>query len=214
MPLYKKFKIGKNAQVLIWQITESFEDLFDEVYLKDISLVRVNNMKALSHQKGFLSVRKLLQEVGYTDEDLFYDETGKPRLLDGKLISITHSFEFSALIISDRIAGIDLEMQREKIITIAEKFMDTEYDFLPKEKDLDFIQKSTVIWGVKEAIFKIENQVGISFKDHISVFPFEMSDEKTSAILTFGSQVKEFSIQFEIVENYIVVVAFEKLLGF
>ena len=210
MPLYKKFNIGQSAEVLIWQITESFEDLFDEVYLKDISLVRVNNMKALSHQKGFLSVRKLLQEAGYSDKDLFYDETGKPNLTDGKLISITHSFEFSALIISQQVAGIDLEMQREKIITIAEKFMDTEFDFLPQEKDLDFIQKSTVIWGVKEAIFKIENQVGISFKDHISVFPFEMADGKTSALLTFGSQVKEFKIQFEIVENYIVVIAFEK----
>ena len=101
MPLYKKINLTPTAQVLIWQITESFEDLFDEVILKDISLIRVNNMKALSHQKGFLSIRKLLQEIGYTDADLFYDETGKPNLLDGKMISITHSFEFSAIIVSD-----------------------------------------------------------------------------------------------------------------
>lgn len=210
MPLYKKLNIGQNAQVLIWQISESFEDLFDAVILKDISLIRLNNMKALSHQKGFLSIRKLLQEIGYSDEDLFYDETGKPNLLDGKCISITHSFEFSAIIISEKVAGIDLEMQREKIIKIAEKFMDTEFDFLPQIKEQDFIQKSTVIWGVKEAIFKIENQVGISFKNHISVFPFEIEDGKTSAILTYGNQKKEFAIQFELVENYIVVVAFEK----
>ena len=210
MPLYKKINLTLTAQVLIWQITESFEDLFDEVILKDISLIRVNNMKALSHQKGFLSIRKLLQEIGYTDADLFYDETGKPNLLDGKMISITHSFEFSAIIVSDQIAGIDLEMQREKIITIADKFMDTEFEFLPKEKNQDFIQKSTVIWGVKEAVFKIENQPGISFKDHISVFPFEMNEGKTNALLTFSSQIKEFTIQFEVVENYIWVVAFEK----
>ncbi len=210
MPLYKKINLTPTAQVLIWQITESFEDLFDEVILKDISLIRVNNMKALSHQKGFLSIRKLLQEIGYTDADLFYDETGKPNLLDGKMISITHSFEFSAIIVSDQIAGIDLEMQREKIITIADKFMDTEFEFLPKEKNQDFIQKSTVIWGVKEAVFKIENQPGISFKDHISVFPFEMNEGKTNALLTFSSQIKEFTIQFEVVENYIWVVAFEK----
>ena len=210
MPLYKKINLTLTAQVLIWQITESFEDLFDEVILKDISLIRVNNMKALSHQKGFLSIRKLLQEIGYTDADLFYDETGKPNLLDGKMISITHSFEFSAIIVSDKIAGIDLEMQREKIITIADKFMDTEFEFLPKEKNQDFIQKSTVIWGVKEAVFKIENQPGISFKDHISVFPFEMNEGKTNALLTFSSQIKEFTIQFEVVENYIWVVAFEK----
>jgi 4'-phosphopantetheinyl transferase len=210
MPLYKKFNIGQSAQVLIWQISESFEDLFDEVILKDISLIRLNNMKALSHQKGFLSIRKLLQEIGYSDEDLFYDETGKPNLLNGKCISITHSFEFSAIIISEKVAGIDLEMQREKIIKIAEKFMDTEFDFLPQIKEQDFIQKSTVIWGVKEAVFKIANQVGISFKEHISVFPFEIEDGKTSAILTYENQVKEFAIQFELVENYIVVVAFEK----
>lgn len=210
MPLYKKINLTPTAQVLIWQITESFEDLFDEVILKDISLIRVNNMKALSHQKGFLSIRKLLQEIGYTDADLFYDETGKPNLLDGKMISITHSFEFSAIIVSDQIAGIDLEMQREKIITIADKFMDTEFEFLPKEKNTAFIQKSTVIWGVKEAVFKIENQPGISFKDHISVFPFEMNEGKTNALLTFSSQIKEFTIQFEVVENYIWVVAFEK----
>ena len=210
MPLYKKFNIGQTAQVLIWQISESFEDLFDQVILKDISLIRLNNMKALSHQKGFLSIRKLLQEIGYSDEDLFYDETGKPNLLDGKCISITHSFEFSAIIISEKVAGIDLEMQREKIIKIAEKFMDSEFSFLPKIKEQDFIQKSTVIWGVKEAVFKIENQVGISFKDHVSVFPFEIEDGKTSAILTYDNQVKEFAVQFELVENYVVVVAFEK----
>ena len=210
MPLYKKFNIGQTAQVLIWQISESFEDLFDQVILKDISLIRLNNMKALSHQKGFLSIRKLLQEIGYSDEDLFYDETGKPNLIDGKCISITHSFEFSAIIISEKVAGIDLEMQREKIIKIAEKFMDTEFSFLPKIKEQDFIQKSTVIWGVKEAVFKIENQVGISFKDHVSVFPFEIEDGKTSAILTYDNQVKEFAVQFELVENYVVVVAFEK----
>ena len=210
MPLYKKFNIGQSAQVLIWQITETFEDLFDEVFMKDISLIRLNNMKSLSHQKGFLSIRKLLQEMGYSDKDLFYDETGKPNLLNGKNISITHSFEFSAIIVSEKVAGIDLEMQREKIIKIADKFMDTEFDFLPKEKSTDFIQKSTVVWGAKEAIFKIENQVGISFKDHISVFPFEMNELKTNAILTFENQVKEFLIQFETVENYILVVVFQK----
>jgi 4'-phosphopantetheinyl transferase len=142
MPVYKKFNINATSQVLIWHITESFEDLFDEVLLKDVSLIRVNNMKALLHQKGFLSIRKLLQEIGYTDEDLFYDETGKPNLLDGKNISITHSFEFSAIIVSEQVPGIDLEMQRQKIITIAEKFMDTEFDFLPKERIKTLFKKA------------------------------------------------------------------------
>ena len=58
-------------------------------------------MKSDLHQRGFLSVRHLLKEVGYSDADLIYDEFGKPHLKDGKHISITHSFTFSAIIISD-----------------------------------------------------------------------------------------------------------------
>jgi hypothetical protein len=32
----------------------------------------------------------------------------------------THSYQFSAIIISDQTVGIDIELQREKIIKIAE----------------------------------------------------------------------------------------------
>jgi phosphopantetheinyl transferase len=61
----------------------------------------------------FLSVRKLLQEASYNDFDLSYDELGKPHLKDGKHF-ITHSYQFSAIIISDQTVGIDIELQREK----------------------------------------------------------------------------------------------------
>jgi hypothetical protein len=52
-----------------------------------------SGMKSELHQRGFLSVRKLLQEASYNDFDLSYDELG-PHLKDGKHISITHSYQF------------------------------------------------------------------------------------------------------------------------
>jgi phosphopantetheinyl transferase len=73
-------------------------------------------------------VRKLLQEASYNDFDLSYDELGKPHLKDGKHISITHSYQFSAIIISDQTVGIDIELQREKI-TKHSKFNDDDYHF-------------------------------------------------------------------------------------
>lgn len=209
MPLYESKKHAENTQIYIWKITETFEDLFDQVLLNDTNLIRLNNMKSELHQRGFLSVRMLLQSAGYSDNDLYYDEFGKPHLADGKHISVTHSFGFSAIIISDQKTGIDIEMQREKILLIADKFVDTEFDFVEKEAD-DYIRKLTVIWGAKEAIFKIQNEVGISFKDHISLFPFEINDEKTSALLTFANLNKEFLIHFEEIENFTLVYAFEK----
>src|SRR5687768_7067441 len=111
MPLYHTFEPTERTRILIWEITESFDDLFDQVRMTDKSLIRLNGMKSDMQQRAFLSVRMLLQDQGYTDFDLYYDENGKPHLKDGLHISITHSFEYAAVIISDTVTGIDIEKQ-------------------------------------------------------------------------------------------------------
>src|SRR5690606_3318951 len=122
MPLHQIITISQATKVYIWKITESFEELSSQVALKPMCQDRLQAMKSTLHQRGFLSVRMLLMRAGYTDFDLYYDQNGKPNLKDGKHISITHSFDFSAIIVSDQNTGIDLEQQREKIFRIADKF--------------------------------------------------------------------------------------------
>ena len=206
MPLYKTITLNDKTTILVWKITEPYDALFNEVQLNEKNTIRLNGMKSQMHQRGFLSVRKLLQEAGYTDFDLYYDEFGKPHLHDGKHISITHSHVFSAIILSDEIVGIDIELQREKIIKIADKFNNCAINYLTLE---DYIKKLTVIWGAKEAIFKIRNEAGISFKDHIKVKGFEIYENETLAELHFNSIIKEFKIYFEEFENFTLVYAFE-----
>jgi hypothetical protein len=46
-------------------------------------------MKSEMHQRAFLSVRMLLQQVGHTDFDLYYDAFGKPHLKERITFSIT-----------------------------------------------------------------------------------------------------------------------------
>ena len=211
MPLYKTINFSPTTRILVWEITETLEDLFNQVVLNDINMIRLNNMKSESHQRGFLSVRKLLKEAGYNDFDLHYDESGKPHLKDKKFISITHSFHFSAIIISDQKAGIDIELQREKIIRIADKFVNsTELKRLQRFDSQDYIKKLTVKWGAKEAIFKIRNEKGISFKDHIQVNPFEIGDKETIAFFEIEKTQQEFAIYFEEIEGFTLVYAFEK----
>lgn len=212
MPLYKKIEFNTATQIYIWKITESFEQLSQEVQLNPICQQRIATMKSEMHQRGFLSVRKLLNEAGYTDFDLFYDAFGKPHLHDGKHISITHSHQFSSIIVSDEKVGIDIELQRDKIIRIADKFCDAEFQYLNNEVTSAYIKKLTVIWGAKEAIFKIQNEKGISFKDHIVVNTFELHQTETTANLYFGGLDKEFKIYFEEVEDFSLVYALEKKL--
>ena len=94
MSLLKIKALNETTQLYVWKITETFDELFQSIALKDISLARLEGMKSESHQKGFLSVRRLLMEAGYNDFDLFYDEFGKPHLQDGKHIYISHSNDF------------------------------------------------------------------------------------------------------------------------
>lgn len=205
MPFYKKIKIDSKTTTLVWKITETFSDLFQAVSLKDTSLARLEGMKSESHQNGFLAVRMLLQQAGYTDFDLFYDAFGKPHLKDGTRISISHSHDFSVLVLSDKNIGIDLELRRELVIKIARKFAAEEFVFQAEHDSTDFMRKLTVIWGVKEAVFKVRNEVGISFKDHVFVRPFEIEDKKTTALLDFNGVKQEFIVYFTEIESYTLV---------
>ena len=218
MPLYQSIAFNSNTQILIWEITETYDQLLQEVLLNEKSTLRLQGMKSEMHQRGFLSVRKLLQQAGLTDFDLYYDEMGKPHLHHQKHISITHSHQFSAIIISDVAVGIDIELQRPKISTIANKFCHSEFQYLDPEKSEEYIRKLTVIWGAKEAIFKIQNEKGISFKDHIQVHSFELEDGQNSCKFHFEDSEKDFVIYFEEIQssdrqqknqNFTLVYAFE-----
>jgi 4'-phosphopantetheinyl transferase len=211
MPLYKSITIAPGTQLLIWQITESFEELSQDVALKDVCVVRMDNMKSEQHRKGFLGVRKLLQEAGYSDFDLHYDANGKPRLKDGKNISITHSFAFSAIIIGEAITGIDMEIQREKVITIAEKFLEPEFAYLDPTHLDEYMRKLIIIWCVKEAVYKMLSRNGLSFKQNITVHPFEIEDGKGSASVKFEDINNIYPFVFEEMEGFTMAYSLEKL---
>jgi 4'-phosphopantetheinyl transferase EntD len=195
MPLYKSISVNSQTTVKIWKIEESYDDLMQPLDLKSQSLERVLGMKSELHQRGFLSVRHLLREFGYTDQDLFYDDNGKPHLKDGKHISITHSFTFSGVIISDNEVGIDIEKQREKISVIAHKFVDYEFNYLDTNAE-DYIRKLTVIWGIKESLYKLFATPGMLFREHFLVIPFMLDDGETVAWIDYENKKHRYNTAF------------------
>jgi len=198
MPLYKLIKPNYHTKIYIWRIEESLSDLFKGIYLKPNSKTRVGKMQSELHQRGFLSVRHLLKEAGYTDADLFYNAYGKPLLKDGKRISISHSYYFSTIALSDEDIGIDIEMVRHKITCIQHKFVNTDYDSLSDE---DLIKQLTIIWGAKEAMYKIYPFGGLSFREHIAINPFLFKDKLSSGRIIFKDWHKYYDIHFLFLED-------------
>ncbi len=208
MPLYKTITVNKTTKVLIWKIEESFNTLNIDVLLTDKNQARLDGMKSELHQRGFLSVRHLLKEAGYTDADLLYDEYGKPHLKNGKHISITHSFTFSGIIISDVVpVGIDIEKQREKILKIAHKF--TPFEEYKTIANVDALtSKLTIVWGAKESLYKIYGKKKLLFLHHIYIEDFMFADEKTTGEIRYDGETSTHKVHFLEFEGFACVYAF------
>ena len=208
MPLYKTITVNSATKVLIWKIEESLEDLTKGIELTEQSKKRVDAMKSILHQQGFMSIRQLLKQAGYVDTDVFYDEFGKPHLKDKNYLSISHSFTFTAIIISEKKpVGIDVEKQRDKIVKIAHKFTPIEeYNTIANHEAL--VSKLTIVWGAKESLYKIYGKKKLQFLHHIYIEDFSFIDTKTTGVIKYKGYVSSHDICFLEFEGFTCVYAF------
>lgn len=207
MPLYKTITVSEAIRVYIWKVEETEDELSQGIDLTPVCQQRLDSMKSEMHRRGFLSIRHLMGEAGYKDEDLYYDEGGKPHLKDGCNISISHSHQFTGIIVSgEQEVGIDIEMQREKILRIANKFTPLkEYRTLANTDAL--IRKLTIVWGAKEALYKIYAKKGLSFLHHVDVKDFSFDDSTTTAEILYHGNQAHFDINFLEFEGFTCVYA-------
>ncbi|WP_222981999.1 4'-phosphopantetheinyl transferase family protein [Flagellimonas meishanensis] len=213
MPIYKTITVSPTTSVYIWKVTEDEDILSKGVELTLHCQNRMDGMKSEAHRRAFLSIRHLMALAGYVDSDLYYDDFGKPHLRDGSHISITHSHNFTGIIVSssDEV-GIDIEMQREKILRIAHKFTPIEeYRTLANTEAI--IRKLTIVWGAKESLYKIYAQQGLSFLQHIDVIDFTFDDARTVAEIMYKGKKSHYEIEFLEFEGFTCVYALKMMGG-
>lgn len=213
MPLYKSITVSPTTQVYIWEVTETEEGLWQEVELSPTCQTRIDGMKSGAHRRAFLSIRHLLALAGYRDHDLYYDAFGKPHLKDGTFVSITHSHQFTGIILSGTDpVGIDIEKQRDKILRIAHKFTPIEeYRTLANTEAI--IRKLTIVWGAKESLYKIYAEPGLSFLRHIDVMDFSFEDRRTAAEILYKGKKSQYAVEFMEFEDFTCVYALRMMGG-
>ena len=197
MPIIRIIKPNDNTIVGIWKITETLDNLSKSVSLSSTSKELLKNRKSRVHKLQFLSVRAILLELGYSVDSLSYQDN-RPILNDNKKISISHSNLFSCVIISDLKVGIDVQKTDHKINTIAKKFIGYETLYL----DVDDFKRMTIIWNIKESIYKIANINRLDYKTHLLVVPFNLCDNFTYAWLIYKNLKERYASYFFTIENY------------
>lgn len=159
----------------------------------------------------FLSVRYALKYLGIK-VNIFYDKKRKPFLsLQGKYISLSHSFDRIAIGISSYQIGIDIEKLRKdkKIIKIKKKFIrDDESFFINTSNEEDYLH---IIWGIKESLYKLEGGGGYNFLTHYKVSPFCIEkDRYISCWIIKDSYSKKFFAFYRKIEDHYLVYIIDK----
>ena len=207
MPLFKLFPHRtEKCTVAIWQITESEEELMAPLCGGDIMLAEARErFKALSRQLEWLSVRRLMHELGIASP-IVYHPSGRPYLKDdARHISISHTRSYAAIAISEtNPIGLDIEQRTDKVCRVRDKFLSHEEKlFLPSEKKN--VEAMLVIWTAKEAMFKLIDKPGVDFAEHFHVSPFELADEGClQAHETLTEEQKSFQFTYQIYPDFIL----------
>ena len=149
---------------------------------------RLELIKSPQKRNQFLSVRSLIKLNDVQLNDLYYDEFGAPYLKSNKYISISHTNNFSAIAISNNPVGVDIEHYREKIKKIKHKFINHAET---KLIDINSVRDLTVLWTVKESIYKLYKKQGLSFKNNIKIKSVS-DDFKNCSILVEDLDKKSF----------------------
>ena len=162
MPLLIK-KEENNKTILGWKISESLENL---ISLR--SNANCSHLKTNKRKKEFVACRILLN-IYNKDLKISYSKNGSPNLSNHQYISISHSDDLVCIIISDKKVGMDIEMISEKSLRLKERFINSHHTILNKEK-------STLIWCIKEAVFKFHEIGNVDFIKDISVPEFILKE--------------------------------------
>jgi len=174
MALVYQKEINQHTRFAIWKIEESAEELLGKLQLnrsEEAFLARINKGKRTLNWLGTrVLLRTMLDTPGYIDCPS--DSNGKPYLVNfPHKISLSHSFDYAACMLSTQYeVGIDMELVKPKIEVIAHKFM--QESELSRLASHAYREQLYVCWCAKEAIYKLQGQKGVSFKDNIQVEPF------------------------------------------
>ena len=208
MPLTNSIILSNHTQILIWHIEESLEELSENIQLTVKDLNRLKKLKKLINQKGFFAIRNLLFSLDIKPKNLLYNTMGAPVLKSGKKLSITHSKTVAGIAYGPNPVGFDLECYQKKILNIAPRFLHLEEDFVKKGSNI--IEKITLVWTAKEALYKVIQKKGINFSMQLLVAPFEWGAKSGSAKVFISDQIFHFSLIFIVEKTYCGTLAIDK----
>ncbi|SUZ77630.1 uncharacterized protein METZ01_LOCUS30484 [marine metagenome] len=202
MPLVNSLNVN-SSNLLIWRINESEKELNKDLNLSDFSKSRLSKLKSTNQRKEFLSVHQLFK-ISKINQELFYDSNGKPKLSNNKFISISHSFDYSGVAVSNSKVGLDIEKFRPKILDVFKKFVSQTEQSLIKELNIENLTK---VWTIKESVYKAFGYLGIDFKENILIEDINNKFNKAQVKINKNEIIENYNVDIINFSQYICSLA-------
>ena len=205
MPVIEDIQLSSTTRIIVWEIKETFDFLKSKLDLTDFSKKILHKKKSEIHQKQFLAVRNILKLLLIQDSDLSYGADGKP-FIKSIYISISHSKEFVAVLVSDQKVAVDIESNSDKCFKIMQKFIGVENEF-PIKIDRKIAQ---ILWNMKESLYKIIAFKEIDFKENLVVIPFSLNEKQTKIWFVKNEFTQDYIANYFINKNYSLAYIIDK----
>lgn len=184
MPIFFQQDIDRDTKLAVWKIEED-ETFFDVPLQREIT----HPHKRLQHLAGRYLLRYLFP--AFPLDLIRVADTRKPYLEDEAFhFSISHCSDYAAAIVSrNKRVGVDIEVPSFKVERIKNKFLHAdELAFVDvqwtagrgkeeAENKHHQISQLTLLWSVKEAVFKWWSYGGVDFSEMIRIRPFALEEE-------------------------------------
>lgn len=204
MPIVYRKKSGEDI-IAIWDIKEEEKALqpkiIDDYFKNEIS--KTEN-KTVRLQR--LAAKTLLEHLFDTPPALSKNSFGKPEIINiQEEISISHTENRAAVMISKFAAGLDIEKIKPKIEKIIPKFMSkAEQDCLSQTHRME---QAYVFWCAKEALYKKYSEKSLSFKEQLPIEPFDYKG--TSGIIKgriiANDRSDNYQLAYEKIDDFMLV---------
>ncbi len=175
MPLYNKI-VKDNFSIAFWELSESFEELSGKFHsvAPDNDIKRVNSFKYNGRKSEWMASRLLLKQLFNQYVNISYTKDGKPYIENKNVnISISHTKGMVAVIVSRKVAGIDIEKTGNRVLRIEDKFMSHQEKLQINHRNK--ANNLLVYWSAKETLYKIHPTRGLDFKKNIYVNNFNLN---------------------------------------
>lgn len=200
-------ELDAHSRIALWKIEETEEELVAMLQLDESELSKLKSLAKGKRTLHWLATRALLRYLLQTPDYISCpsDSNGKPYLPDFPYeISLTHSYDYAGVMLSSAGAcGIDLEIVKEKVDRIKNKFL--------KPEELAFIEDGQRVdqlyacWCAKEAVYKLQGNRGVSFYHNMTIEPFRYTQQGVMKVtLSKDGSERSFEVFYERFNEYML----------